>query len=538
MSMLSSCLIAESGLQPVNLIAYFKSMLLPTGIFLGLYFFIFFLLRSWVRKFRSDAAIVAIKISQIPVLIIGIVGFLKLFLLNLETTYPLIKIVEQGLTAAIILIVAFWVDRLIKQVLIYVLKDIAQTSEEQWDDVLVPFAETTLPIIVYVTGILLSIQALGIDLTAILLGLGGLGLFLGYVGNEIVGDFFGGLFLLIDSPFKFGDVLTVNGEQVIIKKIGLKLTILYLIDQHCDLYMSNTSFGSSTFSNISRPTSHYYYSLKISITATPDPSRVVNLIESIILAHPDILGSVDRKLEKIENFYGLSNAIPNVSEKREAGKLRLLAEKKLNDRLLLVETAFDDLAEKISQMEAGGLEVTEIRQIQNVFLEICHQVGLEVSSGQSGKKQKSELHESAEITSTESLIGLIRHWYKIWLQDPNLIQNDLVELPSQWEQKINLLKTRFNKTYKRVSSIDIDETRLDTLISDLRIWMEENFKTTRNEWQDPKIWISDFSASDRTYNVKFYIDDVTLEYYQRGKRIQSEINQELTWQLRRAYLAG
>jgi MscS family membrane protein len=68
--------------------------------------------------------------------------------------------------------------------------------------------------------------------------------------------------------------------------------------------------------------------------------------------------------------------------------------------------------------------------------------------------------------------------------------------------------------------------------------MEENFKTTRNEWQDPKIWISDFSASDRTYNVKFYIDDVTLEYYQRGKRIQSEINQELTWQLRRAYLAG
>ena len=159
MSMLSSCLIAESGLQPVNLIAYLKSMLLPTGIFVGLYVFIFYLLRGWVRKFPSDAAIVSIKISQIPVLIIGIVGFLKLFLLNLATNYPLIKIVEQGLTAGIILIVTFWVDRLIKQVLLYVLKDIAQTSEEQWDDVLVPFAETTLPIIVYVAGILLFIQS-------------------------------------------------------------------------------------------------------------------------------------------------------------------------------------------------------------------------------------------------------------------------------------------------------------------------------------------------------------------------------------------
>jgi MscS family membrane protein len=49
--------------------------------------------------------------------------------------------------------------------------------------------------------------------------------------------------------------------------------------------------------------------------------------------------------------------------------------------------------------------------------------------------------------------------------------------------------------------------------------------------------VSNFSYSERTYSVRFYVDDITLEYYQRGHRVQSEVSQELTWQLRRAYLA-
>jgi MscS family membrane protein len=69
------------------------------------------------------------------------------------------------------------------------------------------------------------------------------------------------------------------------------------------------------------------------------------------------------------------------------------------------------------------------------------------------------------------------------------------------------------------------------------MWMQENFKTTRNEWQEPKIWVSEIQQAERNFSVKFYVDDITLEHCERGVRIKSEVNRELTWQLRRSYLS-
>jgi MscS family membrane protein len=40
----------------------------------------------------------------------------------------------------------------------------------------------------------------------------------------------------------------------------------------------------------------------------------------------------------------------------------------------------------------------------------------------------------------------------------------------------------------------------------------------------------------KTFTVKFYVDDITLEHFQRGNRVESEVNRELAWQLRKAYL--
>ena len=71
--------------------------------------------------------------------------------------------------------------------------------------------------------------------------------------------------------------------------------------------------------------------------------------------------------------------------------------------------------------------------------------------------------------------------------------------------------------------------------------MQDGFKTSRNQWQDPRIWMSGITL-DRTqmmgkdFTVKFYVDDITLEHFQRGNRVESEVNRELAWHLRKAYL--
>jgi MscS family membrane protein len=133
------------------------------------------------------------------------------------------------------------------------------------------------------------------------------------------------------------------------------------------------------------------------------------------------------------------------------------------------------------------------------------------------------------------LIGLIRRWYKYWLKDPDLFQEDQQTLKQEWEQKIDLLKIKVNKLFWAISNPKGLDTRLDDLVERFREWLRENFKSSRNEWQDPKIWIDDLKGDyTRDTLVRFYVDDIKLEHCERGQRILSEMRREIVWHLRQS----
>jgi len=271
----------------------------------------------------------------------------------------------------------------------------------------------------------------------------------------------------------------------------------------------------------------------------------VQIIESVALAHPDTLGDIDKKLSLLDTYYGVSGSGPQEQKKREMGRQRLLAERELNVQLAKIENAFDVLSNDIAQRESGGLDSIEVGQIKAEYMEICRMLGLSVvqERQRQGLGKRERLDEVQVQSDTKSLITLIREWYQAWLNDPDLAREDGKVLPKEWEQKIELLKSKTTKVYRQVSNPDADDTRLDDSVQVLFQWLQESFKTTRNQWQKPRVWMSgtrldnQSSGTNRTFTVKFYVDDITLEHFQRGFRVESEINRELLWQLRQAYLA-
>ncbi|CBN55604.1 hypothetical protein OSCI_2170001 [Kamptonema sp. PCC 6506] len=81
------------------------------------------------------------------------------------------------------------------------------------------------------------------------------------------------------------------------------------------------------------------------------------------------------------------------------------------------------------------------------------------------------------------------------------------------------------------------ETRLDDLVESFQVWMSESFKSSRNQWQDPKIWVNEVNGDQsRETTVRFYVDSIKLEHCERGNRIKSEVRQDLVWHLRQSYL--
>lgn len=78
--------------------------------------------------------------------------------------------------------------------------------------------------------ILFSAQQAGVDITAILAGLGILGFTLGFALQDVSKNFIAGLLLLLQQPFELGDTIQVSGFTGTIIDINLRDTEIRTVD--------------------------------------------------------------------------------------------------------------------------------------------------------------------------------------------------------------------------------------------------------------------------------------------------------------------
>ncbi|MBG1245086.1 mechanosensitive ion channel family protein [Nostoc sp. NZL] len=504
-------------------------------VFFIIYILVFYLLRSFLRRTEKDTALFILGILQIPAIAIFILASLKLSLTQLGSG-RIISWIDRGITAFLIAAFTYGITLLFTEAAVHYLKNYARKTEAVWDDVLIPLLQNFIPVITYVIGISLFFSTLGVDLTGIGLAIGSITVVLGLAVKDILSDFFSGLVLLVDTPFRFGDVISMpDGSIAIIKHIGIRVTKLYLINEHCEVYIPNRTLGGQNIVNLSRPTTHYAYTIQVSVRVDADAVVATNILQQILVGHPDTLGDLNEKLQHLDSFAALREAEGDKLSKKEAGRLRLLVEKDVNSQLQKVEQAFEDFVREIKKLEKGGLNSEELRILQKNYLEIMNLVGLLVITERQGKRLRSWLEEQ-EQTDKPTLISLIRKWYQTWLKDPDLVLEDQRLLPDEWEQKIELMKIKLNKLFQKVSNPGVDETRLDDYCLKFVEWLHESFKESNTAWKEPQVQLTDIQGSAMQFSVRFYVDNIQLEHWRRGNRIQNEVRREMVRRLRQAYI--
>ncbi|MEH1773139.1 mechanosensitive ion channel family protein [Nostoc sp.] len=500
-----------------------------------LYILLFYLLRSFFRRTEKDTALFILGILQIPAIAIFILASLKLSLTQLGSG-GIISLIDRGLTAFLILAFTYGITLLFTEAAVYYLKDYARKTEAVWDDVLIPLLQNFIPVITYLIGISLFFSTIGVDLTGIGLAIGSITVVLGLAVKDILSDFFSGLVLLVDTPFRFGDVISMpDGSIAIIKHIGIRVTKLYLINEHCEVYTPNTTLGGQNIVNLSRPTTHYAYTIQVSVRVDADAVVATNILQQIILGHPDTLGDIDEKLQCLDSFAALREAEGDKLSKKEAGRLRLLVEKDVNSQMQKIEQAFEDFVREVKKLEKGGLNTEELKTLQKSYLEILSIIGLVVITERKGKRLRSRLEEQ-EKTEKPTLISLIRQWYQTWLKDPDLVIEDQHLLPDEWEQKIELLKIKLSKLFQKISNPGVDETRLDDYSLKFVEWLHDSFKESNTAWKEPQVQLTDIQGSAMQFSVRFYVDNIQLEHWRRGNRVQNEVRREMVRRLRQAYI--
>jgi MscS family membrane protein len=410
-----------------------------------------------------------------------------------------------------------------------------------WDEVLLPLLEAIIPVmIISMSGALILQLCFGLNLTGAWVTLGGSAFIVGFAVKDILANFFSGIALLIDSPFRFGDVLRIESDSGgpsylgILRKIGVRVTHIYIFELHTEVYIPNSVMQSHKITNLSRPIEPIFFSTPIEFNHQCDLEHAKKIMQEILLAHPDILGNIESKLICLKSYYSWAGEF---AKKKENGTQRLLAENAVNRKLEEVEDSLKAMMITLQFVEKGGLTPEEIDTVQTEYDDILKLVGLTVVKEKAHKQSFFKLQyiqptfSLQETKDPDSLINLVRKWYRIWLGDPNMADEDEYVLPEIWERKIELLKRRTRKLHQKILNPLQEETRLDDYVKELIRWLRDRFKQARSSWHEPEVRmervVRDEGHTYIQFHLNYYVDDIRLEDGERGTRVNSDIHREI-----------
>ena len=150
----------------------------------------------------------------------------------------------------------------------------------------IPYAVSTmLHYVILLVGFVAAIAALGLDMTKFTILAGGFGLGLGFGLQNILNNFVSGLVLLFERPVKVGDVIHVNDAEGIIKRIGIRASIISASDGS-DVIVPNAKLLSDMVTNWTFLNRRRRVDVRVGAAYGTDPAHVMEILKRVAHAHP------------------------------------------------------------------------------------------------------------------------------------------------------------------------------------------------------------------------------------------------------------
>src|SRR5262249_5096992 len=141
---------------------------------------------------------------------------------------------------------------------------------------------------VWLAALALILRVLGVDITAILAGLGIGGLAIGLAAKDMIADVISALVIFLEGRFKIGDVLRIGQEKEPAKVVGLnwRMTQLKGADG-LSFNVPNRTVTNRRIQNLTR-NGKTHDSLDVTVTTTEDVEPVLLAIREEIEQNPDL----------------------------------------------------------------------------------------------------------------------------------------------------------------------------------------------------------------------------------------------------------
>lgn len=131
-------------------------------------------------------------------------------------------------------------------------------------------------VLIWVTGILVVLREVGVEIGPILASAGIAGVALGFGAQNLVRDLIAGFFMLLENQVRVGDVVSVNGTGGLVEEVNLRTLVLR------DLAGSRHFFPNGTITslaNLTQEWSAYVFNIRVDYHA--DTDQVIEILRHV-----------------------------------------------------------------------------------------------------------------------------------------------------------------------------------------------------------------------------------------------------------------
>jgi potassium-dependent mechanosensitive channel len=130
---------------------------------------------------------------------------------------------------------------------------------------------------IFIVGMVLTLAALGIDMSKVTLLAGALSVGIGFGLQNVVSNFVSGLILIVERPVGVGDLVEVGSTLGEVKRIGIRSSTLRTA-QGAEVIVPNSQLASKEVVNWTHSDRRRRYDIDVGVASGSDPEKVMRLL--------------------------------------------------------------------------------------------------------------------------------------------------------------------------------------------------------------------------------------------------------------------
>ena len=239
--------------------------------------------KNLTSKTKTNLDDILVKNLQKPLTNLVVIGayYFSVSYLHFDKNIEivLVNIAYLLFTITLTSIVSKIIDALISEVIL----PISKKTETSFDNHLIPVIQKAVRAIIWSLGIVIGLDNIGFDITAMIAGLGIGGLALALAAQDSVKNIFAGIMIFLDKPFKINDRIKIDGHDGTVEEVGLRSTRIRTLEGRI-VTIPNCTFTDNSVINV---TSQPALKVKINLGLTYDTNeeqmqKAIDILQDIV----------------------------------------------------------------------------------------------------------------------------------------------------------------------------------------------------------------------------------------------------------------